>query len=94
MTAAANIRADLLKIINENPGGHTDAAVREAFATKLQEYYKAKGSDASDVIFTIGKAVFVVELEESPVKKAKTNGDAAAAKPATGLPIVDFDYMK
>ena len=93
MSSATDLRNDLLKIIGENPGGHTDAAVRESFAAKLQEYAKADGADSSDVIFAIGKAVFGVELEEPDAKKAKTNGDAAAAAKEE-LPIVDFDYMK
>lgn len=89
--SASAIRDDLLKIIGENPGGHQDAAVREAFAAKLEEYSKADGVDHADVVFAIGKTVFGVELEAPPAKKAKTNGDAP--KPAA-LPIVDFEYMK
>ena len=91
MSSASDLRSDLLKIIGENPGGHQDPAVRESFASKLQEYSKADGADPSDVIFAIGKTVFGVDLP-SPPKKAKTDGDAPPKK--DDLPIVDFDYMK
>ena len=93
-TAAAEIRQDLLKLIGENPGGHQDDTIRLTFATKLNEYSNAEGSDPSDVIFAIGKTVFGVELDESPsaAKKQKTNG-SSPSKPVE-LPIVDFDYMK
>lgn len=93
--SASDLRSDLLKIIGENPGGHEDAAIREKFAAKLQEYSKADGADPADVIFAIGKTVFGVELDEPPAKKAKTENSNGDSKPAAAdLPIVDFDYMK
>ena len=91
MSTAAEIRQELLKLIGENPGGHQDDTIRSTFATKLNEYSNAEGSDPSDVIFAIGKTVFGVELESPEAKKQKTNG---SSKPAVELPIVDFDYMK
>lgn len=91
-TDATTIRSELLEIIGKNPEGHKDEAVRSTFATKLQEYSNAEGSDPNDVIFAIGKTVFGVDLP-ADAKKAKTNG--SSAKPAAEeLPIVDFDYMK
>lgn len=92
--SADEIRSDLLKIIGENPGGHEDDSVREAYKAKLAEYAAADGSDGADVVFAIGKSVFGVDLDGDgaapPVaKKAKT-----AEAPPSPLPIVDFDYMK
>lgn len=89
-TGVESIRSELLEIIGKNPEGHKDEAVRSAFATKLQEYSNAEGSDPNDVIFAIGKTVFGVDLPDA--KKAKTNGSKPAA--AEELPIVDFEYMK
>lgn len=86
----ADTRSELLSIIGNNPGGHKDASIRAAFASKLEEYSKAEGADPNDVIFAIGKTVFGVDLPDA--KKAKTNG--SSSKPAEELPIVDFDYMK
>ena len=91
MSSAADIRNELLKIIGENPGGHTDDNIRSTFAAKLNEYSNTEGTDPSDVIFAIGKSVFGVELESPPAKKAKTNGDDT---PKDDLPIIDFNYMK
>lgn len=50
--------------------------------------------DGSDVLFSIGSAVFGLENVLPPAaKKAKiTNGDAPTKKDE--LPILDFDYMK
>ena len=88
-------RDDLLRIICDNPGGHLDDSVREAFASKLREYRDAEGSDPSDVVFAIGGAVFGVELEAPPSSPSSSSSPPTAATSVNeDLPIVDFDYMK
>ena len=86
-------RDDLLRIIGDNPGGHLDDSVREAFASKLREYRDAEGSDPSDVVFAIGGAVFGVELDAPPPSSSSSPPTAATSDDEV-LPIVDFDYMK
>ena len=86
-------RDDLLRIIGDNPGGHLDDSVREAFASKLREYRDAEGSDLSDVVFAIGEAVFGVELD-APPSSSSSSPPTAATSDDEDLPIVDFDYMK
>jgi hypothetical protein len=83
------LRDDLLRIIGENPGVHLDDAKRKAFESKLREYRNAEGSDLSDVIFAIGRAVFGVELDAPP-----SSSPPPAATDDEDLPVVDFDYMK
>ena len=85
-------RDDLLRIIGDNPGGHLDDSVREAFASKLRDYRDAEGSDPSDVVFAIGGAVFGVELDAPP--SSSSSPPTAATSDDEVLPIVDFDYMK
>eukprot|EP00970_Alexandrium_tamarense_P007729 scaffold1477_cov188-Alexandrium_tamarense.AAC.20 len=87
MSAASDLRAELLELIGKNPEGHKDATVRSHFASKLEAYSQAEGADPSDVIFAIGQTVFGVDLPP-PAKKSKTGAEDAP------LPIVDFDYMK
>mmetsp|Transcript_27155 Transcript_27155/g.57097 ORF Transcript_27155/g.57097 Transcript_27155/m.57097 type:complete len:522 (+) Transcript_27155:155-1720(+) len=90
----AELRTQLLDLLAENPGAHQTPEIRSAFASKLEEYSKADGVDGSDVLFSIGSAVFGLENVLPPAaKKAKiTNGDAPTKKDE--LPILDFDYMK
>ena len=92
-TSSSVLRDDLLRIIGVNPGGHLDDSVRDAFASKLREYRDAEGSDPSDVVFAIGRAVFGVELDD------ESSGSESSSPPPADtddedLPIVDFDYMK
>jgi LDH2 family malate/lactate/ureidoglycolate dehydrogenase len=87
-SAGITIRSELLDIIGKNPGGHKDSAVRDAFASKLEEYANVEGADPNDVVFAIGKSVFGVNLPDA--KKAKTSNGSSSEE----LPIVDFDYMK
>jgi hypothetical protein len=84
--AAENILSELLEIIGKNPEGHKDAAIRDTFASKLEEYSNIEGADLNDVIFAIGRSVFGVDLPAA--KKSKK-----AAKEEE-LPVVAFDYMK
>jgi hypothetical protein len=90
MSAAAEIRAQLVELLGKNPSAHKDLEIRSQFAAKLEEYSNAEGCDPSDVVFAIGQTVFGVEVPP-PAKKSKTGNGSAEEKE---LPVVDFDYMK
>lgn len=94
--SAIAIRQRLLQIITDNPGGHHDPSIREAFSSTLREYADASDSDPNDIIYAIGSSVFGVVVDSSstpPTKKAK-NGSSTDEDEEEVLPIVSFDYMK
>jgi hypothetical protein len=82
---ATELRSQLLSLLS-NPEGHKDPEVRSKFSSLLDDYSKADGADANDVLFAIGSTVFGAEAAP-PAKKAKSS----SSEPS--LPILDFDYM-
>lgn len=92
--SASAIRSRLFQLLSENPNGHHDPTIREAFASSLREYTDADGSDPNDVIYAIASSVFGI-VETPPNKKAKNGSSISSSKKGEkDLPIVSFDYMK
>ncbi|KAL7445010.1 hypothetical protein ACHAXH_009772 [Discostella pseudostelligera] len=95
--SASAIRSRLFQLISENPSGHHDPTIREAFASSLREYNDADGSDPNDILYAIGSSVFGVALDSSSANKttpSDTSSNSKKKDEEKDLPIVSFDYMK
>ena len=97
MADATTLRNELLKIIGENPSGHLNPKIVNAFSTKLKAYAEAPGIDNSDVIFAIGSSVYGVEVEvdaKSNEQQKTENSNGPSSAPSEAPVIIGFDYMK
>lgn len=97
MADATTLRNELLKIIGENPSGHLNPKIVNAFSTKLKAYAEAPGIDYSDVIFAIGSSVYGVEVEvdaKSNKQQKTENSNGPSSAPSEAPVIIGFDYMK
>jgi len=95
--SASAIRSRLFQLISENPSGHHDPTIREAFASSLREYNDADGSDPNDILYAIGSSVFGVTVDSSSANKpapSDTSSNSKKKDEEKDLPIVSFDYMK
>lgn len=79
-------RAAVLDLIAQNPGGHLDVTIRQAFLDSMRNYAESSDCDADDVLFSIGSMIYGVPVIENAAQPPDPN-----AKPEC---IIDFDYMK
>eukprot|EP00804_Cyclotella_cryptica_P020750 CCRYP_016594-RA/>CCRYP_016594-RA protein AED:0.05 eAED:0.05 QI:1121/1/1/1/0/0/2/155/325 len=75
--SSAQVRSELIGLIDKFPQGHCDPNVKSVFQSKLNEYVESDGADMLDIVIHIGALNFGVN-----VKKFKLSliGDAGVGK--------------